>query len=376
VILGDSLSVVDGLSESSVDLIVADPPYHKVKGEAWDNQWKTDSAYLEWVGRVLDGWKRVLKPNGSLYCFASNRMAWAVEGAIRDRFFVLNVIRWVKADGWAKRQCKEAQRAFFPASESVIFAEHFGADNMANGEAGYAAKCDELRGFVFEPIRAYIDGERKRAGFSLEDCSEACGFARSKSTEVGRHYFSRSQWHMPTPDSYEKLRDAFNRSVASGGEFFLRREYEELRREYEELRREYEELRREYEELRRPFTVTVDVPYTDVWQFPTVGAYKGKHPCEKPADLIRHVVTASSRPGATVLDPFAGSGVTGEVCAAVGRKCLLVERDAGYHAKILDRLNVPRPTSEPFAAPQMAVGVSTTVRTTWRHPTLFDVFAG
>ena len=35
--------------------------------------------------------------------------------------------------------------------------------------------------------------------------------------------------------------------------------------------RPYEDLRLEYEDLRRPFSVSAEVPYTDVWTYPTVG---------------------------------------------------------------------------------------------------------
>lgn len=71
-----------------------------------------------------------------------------------------------------------------------------------------------------------------------------------------------------------------------------------------------EDLRKDYEDLRRPFSATPDVPYTDVWTFQTVGAYAGKHPCEKPMAMMEHIVRTSSKPGAVVVDPFAGSGQT------------------------------------------------------------------
>ena len=102
---------------------------------------------------------------------------------------------------------------------------------------------------------------------------------------------------------------------------------EYLRREYEDLRREYEDLRREYEDLRRPFSVTADVPYTDVWTFPTVQAYPGKHPAEKPQALLRHIIAASSKPGAVVLDAFAGSGSTGIAARDLGRDFIGIEKD-------------------------------------------------
>lgn len=52
------------------------------------------------------------------------------------------------------------------------------------------------------------------------------------------------------------------------------------------------------------------------------------HPTEKPISLLRAIVSKS--PGERVLDPFAGSGSTALACMAEGRKCVLVECDAGY----------------------------------------------
>jgi site-specific DNA-methyltransferase (adenine-specific) len=178
VIEGDALTVMAGMPDNSVDLIATDPPYFRVKGEWWDRQWDNPAAFLEWMGRLAEQWTRILKPNGSLYVFASPRMAARVEVKIGERFNVLNNVVWVKDDNGGRRH--EAQlidkglaRSWFPDNERVIFAEHYGADNIAKGEAGYAAKCDELRGFIFEPLRAYLDGERQRAGVSKVQVNEA-----------------------------------------------------------------------------------------------------------------------------------------------------------------------------------------------------------
>ncbi|WP_169740935.1 MULTISPECIES: DNA methyltransferase [Methylomicrobium] len=43
------------------------------------------------------------------------------------------------------------------------------------------------------------------------------------------------------------------------------------------------------------------------------------HPCERPLDLMRHIVEASSRPGDMVLDTFDGSGSMAIACRALGR---------------------------------------------------------
>ena len=329
-IQGDCVTEMKRLPDSSIDLIATDPPYFRVKSnEAWDNAWDSREKFLQWLGVVADEWKRILKPNGSLYVFASPQMAWHVEGLIRERFNVLNNISWAKHDGSGygtgghSKVEKESLRSFFPQTERIIFAEHYGADNIAKGEAGYAAKCDELRGFIFEPLRAYLDSERQRAGVSVRQVAEAFQRKTGSRTVTGMagHWFTSVQWTLPTKENYEWLRQTLSD---------LNHNNEYLRTEYEELRTEYEELRTEYEELRRPFFASPDVAFTDVWTFPTVQWQVGKHPCEKPLSLIEHIVSLSSRPGATVLDCFLGSGTTGHACIKLGRKFIGIDSSAHW----------------------------------------------
>ncbi len=324
------------MPDNSVDLIATDPPYFRVKNEEWDRQWESPDKFIAWIGELAEQWQRVLRPNGSLYCFASPRMAARVEVEIGRRFEMLNRVRWQKSAGWHNKVRPTDLRSFLSPWEEIIFAEHFSADNMAKGEAGYVAKCDELRGFVFEPLRAYLDGERKRAGIDKADCNVACGFSHSAGGMASRHYFSSSQWCLPTAEHYAALQRLFN----AKGDEYLRRDYEELRRDYEYLRRDYEELRVEYEELRRPFTVSASVPYTDVWDFPTVQAYRGKHVCEKPVALMEHIIAASSRPGAVVLDCFAGSASTGVAALRLGREFIGIEKDEAWVRRGRERLDM------------------------------------
>lgn len=54
------------------------------------------------------------------------------------------------------------------------------------------------------------------------------------------------------------------------------------------------------------------------------------HPTEKPVDLMRHLVESVTRPGDLVLDPFAGSGSTGEACLRAGRRFWGCELDDSH----------------------------------------------
>jgi site-specific DNA-methyltransferase (adenine-specific) len=67
---------------------------------------------------------------------------------------------------------------------------------------------------------------------------------------------------------------------------------------------------------------------TDVWWHtivPTAGREKTGYPTQKPLGIVRRIVSVSSNPGDLVLDFFAGSGTTGQVCLELGRRFILVD---------------------------------------------------
>lgn len=67
---------------------------------------------------------------------------------------------------------------------------------------------------------------------------------------------------------------------------------------------------------------------------------KTAHPTQKPVQLIRKLVLASSDEGDLVVDPFAGSGTTALVCELNGRRWVSLDREADYvevaRARLLD----------------------------------------
>jgi adenine-specific DNA-methyltransferase len=315
------------LPDNSVDLIATDPPYFRVKNEPWDRQWDTARGFVEWIGTLCQEWRRILKPNGSLYVFASPDMSARVETKIGEYFNVLNNVRWLKDQGWHKKADEEILRSYLSPWEAVIFAEQWWSDDTAEDGAGYYSQCKALHKNVYAPIGRYIQLERERAGLTRNDVEVGLGYVSSGDPTRGTALCYR--WEegssLPTKETYERLRALMN---ARAPYDYLRREYEDLRREYEDLRREYEDLRREYEDLRRPFAL--NGLREDVWRFATVPAYDGKHPCEKPLAMMEHIIKTSSRPGDTVLDCFMGSGSTLRAARRLNRKAIGIDYVEGY----------------------------------------------
>jgi site-specific DNA-methyltransferase (adenine-specific) len=80
---------------------------------------------------------------------------------------------------------------------------------------------------------------------------------------------------------------------------------------------------------------------TDVWWHTIVsptGKEKTGYPTQKPVGILRRIIQASSREGDWVLDFFAGSGTTGAVAAALGRRFLLIDQNPESLAVMRERL--------------------------------------
>lgn len=81
----------------------------------------------------------------------------------------------------------------------------------------------------------------------------------------------------------------------------------------------------------------------DVIEIPTTcnGMHeKTPHPTQKPEELLRKLVLASSNPGDLVLDPFLGSGTTAVVAEQLQRKWKGCDLSAEYCAWAIDRLEL------------------------------------
>ena len=66
-----------------------------------------------------------------------------------------------------------------------------------------------------------------------------------------------------------------------------------------------------------------------VWTVATQ-PYSGAHFATYPPELIRPCILAGCPMGGTVLDPFGGSGTTGEVAEMEGRNSVLIELNPAY----------------------------------------------
>jgi len=95
-----------------------------------------------------------------------------------------------------------------------------------------------------------------------------------------------------------------------------------------------------------------------MWSIPVCGGAErlrdeqGKklHPTQKPEELLKRIILASSNPGDLVLDPFLGSGTTAAVARRLHRRWIGIEREAVYVQAARARIAAvqPLPADDPL----------------------------
>lgn len=315
----DCFDLLARLPDESVNLVFCDPPYNigvfcKMP----------EAEYLAWCERWIAKASRVLAANGAFWVVHKDplvlgKLSEMIAAHGRKR---INWVTWDKYNGasageqYVMNKTKlhpRGKRAFDQDAEYLIY--H--AD-----EGDWSAQCDKERGFIFEPLRAYLAGEWQRAGLNFEDARRAVGCADGSG--LPSHWFTRSQWILPTEEKYRQLRAYANRNNGS---------------QPEHLRREYEDLRREFESLRYTFNNPGKV--SSVWQIPP--AASNGHPTPKPEALLERIIETTSNPGDLALDFFAGSFTTAAVAEKLGRRWICGDCDARWVELGRRRLQATQP---------------------------------
>lgn len=300
---GDSLELLKKIPDHSIALILTDPPYHSTKKRniIGDTSFSKDSEYIDWMKKYAQEWKRVLKHNGSIFCFCSSTMSAQLQVMFSEYFNVLSEIVWTKPnapgyDGWKQKMKKEALRQWYPHSERIIFLENATEGNL---------------------FKSYFGGQltawRKSVKMSTIKLAELTG-AYGKVNHGGAVANWEAGRNIPSKEQYEKLKTALSEAGVANIP--------------------------EYEDVIRPFNVNKDVEFTDIWSFENVRQYRGKHPAEKPVALLEHAIKATTYEGDIVLDCFAGSGSAGVAAMNLNRKSILFEIDpewCNYGANSLNR---------------------------------------
>lgn len=104
----DCREVLKQIPSETVDLIIADPPYYRMKG-AFDFVFQDHKEYLLWCESWVRECYRILKPTGAFYCWGSCLMIDRLSVEVLEKFDWMkrNLIVWNYKTG---RPAKAAYR--------------------------------------------------------------------------------------------------------------------------------------------------------------------------------------------------------------------------------------------------------------------------
>jgi DNA modification methylase len=308
---GDSTSIDDVeklMNGEKADLCFTDPPYgmkKEIDGVLNDNL--NYDALLDFNRQWIPLTFMSLKDVGSWYCWGIDEPLMDIYSNILkpmakdNKITFRNLITWDKGSG--QGQMLDGYRMYAPVDEKCLF--------VMCGVQGFNNNADNyFEGW--EPIRTYLNDEMNKCGGS-KNWDKALG------NQMGKHFFTKSQWAFPTKENYEKLQ-----AFAKG----------------EAFKREYEDIKREYYETRAYFDNTHD-NMNNVWHFERTSSKEreqtGGHATPKPIALCSRAIKTSSREGELVIDFFGGSGSTLIACEQLNRKCYMLELDEHYCDVIITR---------------------------------------
>jgi site-specific DNA-methyltransferase (adenine-specific) len=352
---GDSRDILKKLPDASIDSVVTDPPYALVSigkrfGKAGSapaqhgkdglyarasagfmgQQWDTgETAFAEefWA-EVL----RVLKPGGHVVAFSGTRTYHRMACAIEDAGFeIRDQLAWTYGSGFPKSHSMrqigrpELGTALKPAWEPICLARkpligtvaenvlHHGTgalniDGCRVGTEGGTRKeasadkstTDSVGGYLNAKAGAPIDAGRWPANIVHDGSDEvvACFPETSSGTFAASHADSgKSAGILGAMSGRNRDRD-FIGSSGSAARYF--------------------------------YSAKADAN----------DRLGSKHPTVKPVDLMQWLVRLITPKGGLVLDPFAGTGTTGEAAWREGMRAVLIEREAQYQADIAKRMEL------------------------------------
>jgi site-specific DNA-methyltransferase (adenine-specific) len=122
------------LPDKCAKLIIADPPYYKVKGD-FDFVWKTFDDYLKDVEKWAKECERILADNGTLLWYGNAKNIAYAQIIFDKHFNLINNLVWNKGSFMGLEE-SEGLRSFAPCTERILMYSNYNY----NDEKGFATR--------------------------------------------------------------------------------------------------------------------------------------------------------------------------------------------------------------------------------------------
>jgi len=363
-ILGDCLQALKKMKDNSIDAVVTDPPYGlSFMGKKWDYDVPSVDIWAECL--------RVLKPGGYLLAFAGTRTQHRMAVRIEDAGFeIRDMIAWVYGSGFPKSlnigkavdKLQGNEREVYLADIAFPDSDCWGVPNSNKGSKSTIWQSDGVElGRGGKVVRSKGTSEWEGWGTALKPALEPITVARKPLSEktVAENVLKWGTGGI----NIDGCRVGSETITTQGGDKFKGKG----------IYGKYNTFQETEHQGRFPANFIHDGSEEVVGLFPdsksTGGdGYKnsmfcgGKktgghglgdsgsaarffycakasksergesnnHPTVKPVKLMQYLVNLVSTEGATILDPFCGSGSTGVACRNTNRNFVGIEKDESY----------------------------------------------
>jgi DNA modification methylase len=308
---GDCRSHLRTIAPGTVQTIYLDPPFNSNRdyrleaGSAvgFADKW-TDESYTAFLEEVIPLCLATLAPTGSLFFHISTEQMWIPEQCLRKHFKHVRPILWkrCRSKNNVKKTLGSALDVIFWCSQSP--SRKFNLVYQAR-DAHYEATSFKSKDDRGNFALGHLVCDRTRTGHSYSF------------TIGGRTFTPERGWRIPQ-EELQALADDDRLYVPKSAKAKL-----------------YKKIYRHESEGK---------PCMDLWDdIPSIaqGSEGRAYPTAKPLRLLDRIVQMTTDPGDLVLDPMAGSGTTGAACAALGRRCILMDQNEQAVAIMRERLGAP-----------------------------------
>lgn len=306
--LGDSLTHYD--SWDTPDVIVSDGAYGILgfEGDTSDHM-----GVPSWYEPHVKAWSERATGKTTLW-FWNSEIGWAAAHPVLERYGwrYVNANIWNKGKAHIAGNVNTAKIRRFPVVTEI---------------------CVQ---YVFEPridgltLQRWLYQEWKRTGLKLKEANVACGVA---DVAVRKYLDQGHLWYFPPPEMFSKMSAYANeKGKPEGAPYFSRDGMRPMTQD-------------EWASMRSIFHCPMGV--TNVWERnPLKGAErikvpeisgKAAHLNQKPLDLMRMIIEASSDPGHVIWEPFGGTFSASLAAKQTGRKAFAGEQDPTYYQLGLSR---------------------------------------
>lgn len=313
--LGDSLNHYAGWETPTV--IVSDGAYG-ILGFEGDTSDHLDMP--QWYEPHIKAWSERATAQTTLW-FWNSEIGWAVVHPVLEQYGW----RYVNANVWNKGKA------------------HIAGNVNTSKIRRFPVVTEMCIQYVFEPridnltLQRWLYREWKRTGLVFRKANEACGV---KDVAVRKYLDQGHLWYYPPPEMFEKMALYANEHGNPSGRPYFSRDGERPM------------TLEEWAAMRSTFHCPMGV--TNVWERnPLKGAErikvtevsgKAAHLNQKPLDLLRMTIEASSEVGQILWEPFGGLFSASLAAKQTGRKAYAGEIDPTYYQLGLSRFQTPLPT--------------------------------